>query len=83
MRFVAAVIKWAMENPKMLRYGLLAVSIMVIAGWFFCRGVSHEAAQVKAAAVEKAVTVKGEYDEISNHRPDDLSLLDLLQHGQF
>lgn len=83
MPFVAAILKWCAENPKTLRYGLMALGVLAIAGWLYHRGASSEAAHETAREVSTVIAVKDQYDEISNHRPDDLSLLDLLQRGAF
>jgi hypothetical protein len=83
MTWLAALLKWCMENPKLLRYTALALGVILAAAWIYHRGESHEATISQAREFQTAAHVKEQYDEISNHRPDDRRLLDLLQHGAF
>ncbi len=83
MTFVAALLKWAMENPKLVRAGLTVAAALIVAAWLYHRGSLHAIRIETSKEISTAVHVKEQYDEISNHRPDNSRLLDILRAGKF
>ena len=79
----AAVMKWCAEHPRMLRYGALALCAACILGWAYHHGANNATTAAFNKEISTVAAVKEKYDEISNHRPDDRGVIDLLHAGAF
>lgn len=61
----------------------ILVSLPVLYGTGYWRGYYAGKNSVKIEAVNQAVTVREKQNEIRNHRPDDVQLIDGLRAGSF
>lgn len=83
MSFFAAVLKWGLENPKLVRFFAAVIAIMLVAIWFHHVGARSATRALYAKEQSVALHVKEQYDEINSHRTDDSGLLKLLRAGEF
>jgi hypothetical protein len=79
----AAIMKWCAEHPNILRYGILVLGAACIIGWAYRHGSDSATQHALNKEMSTVTTVKEQYDEISNHRPDGRGVIDLLRAGAF
>ena len=83
MSFLATTVKWAMENPKLMRALVIAILVCLAAVWIHHEGAKSAVDALRAKGQSAVLHVREQYDEISNHRTDDHGLVKLLRAGKF